>query len=96
MSYYGENLYDESEHLVAVGETKISDLTVCQQMYIAGMQYVYDSIEEEKEDYDFDGTVLDQITNEISFQALDMLKESVMSKMVEVVVSFAEENAELE
>lgn len=94
MSYYGEEITDENERLIAVGDREVSSLTDSQREYIAGMQRIYDCIADEKMDYEDNGTVIDRMTNEIAFDALDFFKERIMSEMVEAVVTFTDENAE--
>lgn len=94
MSYYGDRVTDENEHLIAVGNRQISDLTEGQQKFIAGMQRIYDCIEDEQLEYDdCDDRMLDQMASEISIDTLDDFKERIMSEMVEAVVSFADANA---
>ena len=95
MSYYGERIF-EKEHLIAVGDTKISDLTENQQQFIAGMQAIYDCIDDEECEYDDCDSILEKMIAEISVEALEKFKQRIMSEMVEVVVTFADMNANAE
>lgn len=96
MSYYGEPVFNQDGDLASVGDRKVSDLTEKQRAYIAGMQYIYDQVENEEADYDSNDTILDRIVTECAIDALEEFKKRILSDMIEAVVSFADVNAERE